>query len=281
MKIFRFWVKKTEDFTRERSSPRDKQPLSEIFRITCFGGSNASLHDAETKASEKINLIKQKIDGRELPPQEDYEVEIREEIVEELGPKNIVTRNRYGSRVLNTTDLPIFDVDKGADYNPTFIGRLFGAVKKSGKEIALNNLKQCIAENKLPGTGWRIYETLNGFRLIIGGISLDPNSPAFDKVVKLGRIDFLYAHLCKKQNCYRARLTPKPYRIKMPAIKYNWPQTEAELKDSAQWVQIYEEKSKHYGICKLVFSSGIDFSNHPIVAYHDRHCCKDPSLRLT
>ena len=35
---------------------------------------------------------------------------------------------------------------------------------------------------------------------------------------KMG-VDWLYVRLSKKQNCYRARLTPKPYRMKHQTIK--------------------------------------------------------------
>lgn len=276
MKTFKFWVKRKELFKYISNDPRTGKQISseESLPITCFGGSNISMEDAERDAQSKIDRIKRKIsEGVALSA--DYEAAIREEVVMQLNEKSVVTRNRYGARVLNTTEFSILDVDKGSDYTPSFLAKLFGATSRKGKEIALKHLTNMADSNLLPGTGWRIYETRNGYRVIIGGLYLDPKEKELMTVGRQCRADMLYLYLCKKQNCYRARLTPKPYRMKMPGIRYHWPQSESEYNDSKVWVDLYETAALQFSVCKLIYTSGADFSTHPTIVFHDKTCCRD------
>ena len=63
-----------------------------------------------------------------------------------------------------------------------------------------------------PDWGWRIYRTRAGLRLLATHALFDPEAAASDGVFDALGADPLYRQLCKTQKCYRARLTPKPWR---------------------------------------------------------------------
>ncbi|MCI0343024.1 MAG: hypothetical protein L0216_18090 [Planctomycetales bacterium] len=83
-----------------------------------FGWSDASLADAEAKASVRAEeALKRILAGERLPRKERKRpynvgegVPIREEIVERLGDA-LVTRNSYGARCLNTPNVLFADID--------------------------------------------------------------------------------------------------------------------------------------------------------------------------
>jgi hypothetical protein len=80
--------------------------------------------------------------------------------------------------------------------------------------------------------------------------------------------DVLYAMLCRKQNCFRARLTPKPRRMKMPGWKVKYPRTEDEDKAFREWLAKYESASRNYRVCKFLDQLGGGFSTEA-VRVHD------------
>ena len=80
--------------------------------ITCYGGSNVSVDDARSRAKEKAEKVKRKIQG-EKHLFDAYEAEIREEILQIVDDHSAITRNRYGAQVLNTENLMILDIEIG------------------------------------------------------------------------------------------------------------------------------------------------------------------------
>jgi len=62
-----------------------------------------------------------------------------------------------------------------------------------------------------------------GARVIVLGRNFDPRDRETKKMMDGFNCDPLYTRLCLKQGCYRARLTPKPYRMKMQAYKVRFP----------------------------------------------------------
>lgn len=92
MIIYKFWTKTTDKIFIDGQSQM----------ISCYGGSNESLKNAEEKAREKIKWIQQKVSKNHLPKVlENYEIEIREELVKRIDAQNAITRNRYGALILN------------------------------------------------------------------------------------------------------------------------------------------------------------------------------------
>ncbi|MDD3146780.1 MAG: hypothetical protein PHD82_05715 [Candidatus Riflebacteria bacterium] len=265
LRLYRYWA------TREFDLVID----GESTRISCTAGSNESVSEAEERCAEKAVRVQQIVD-HQIKRESSYERPIREEILEEIDDDNVITRNYYGAQILNTSALSIFDIDT---YQKTFWEKL--TFKKiDNKTAIIGLLRQLYEQRVLPGTTWRIYETTKGIRLIVTGQYIDPESPVFSQFCRQINADNLYATLCRHQKCYRARLTPKPFRMKIKGIKYRCPIPKGEESAYREWVATYERESCNYSVCRLVETLGNLTSDNQIVELHDRFCCRDESLTL-
>jgi len=266
MHLFRYW------HSGEFEVFIDAKPLT----ITCTAGSNISQQDAEARCVVKANLVQGLIDGN-CERDSSYEKPVREEITHEIDDCNIVTRNRYGALVLNSCSLNIFDID---DYRRSFWEAIGFGGKKDKKAVIVENLRKLFETRRQDNTSWRIYETCKGIRLIVVGQYLDPKSPAFEQFSREINADALYTLLCTKQNCYRARLTPKAHRLQLERLKFVCPLPEDIEGKYAQWLKEYEQQSKNYAVCRLVDTLGSRYNEDPIVEFHDRVCCSNMHLPL-
>ena len=266
MHLFRFW------------SSGDFEVLidGKLVAITCSAGSNISQEHAEAQCAVKAEHVQNLIDGT-VERDNSYERPVKEEIIEEIDDHNIVTRNRYGSLILNSCSLNIFDID---DYKHSFWESLGFGGKKDTKAAIIANLRKLFEKLDQRNNGWRIYETCKGIRLIVLGEYLDPRSSAFEQFSREINADSLYALLCAKQNCYRARLTPKPHRLHLERLKFVCPLPEDIEGRYEQWLEEYQQQSKNYAVCRLAEVLGDSSNENPIVAFHDRVCRSDTSLQL-
>ncbi len=125
---------------------------------------------------------------------------------------------------------------------------------------------------KLPqlGNDFRIYETAKGIR-VIGKTYIHPNSEGYMSLMRKLFVDWIYIQLSEKQNCYRARLTPKPYRMKFRTIKVKDPLV-CETNEYSDWEEAYTDKSRSYTVVKLIKTIGRDFSQERVIKYHDEMC---------
>ena len=74
-----------------------------------------------------------------------------------------------------------------------------------------------------PELGVRVYRTAAGLRVIVTGVAASPGSDrARALLTELGS-DPLYVDLCATHDSYRARLTPKPFRVGVRALPVPWP----------------------------------------------------------
>ena len=253
MKIYHFWHRELVEI----------RIGGEPVKITAYGRSDASEEDARRDALERARRIERKIAGESFP--EDYAVDIREEIVLEIDAHNVVTRNRYGARVLNTESVIIIDIDH---HRPTFFESL-GFRKRDNKAAILEDLGKLAARPEHTALGFRVYETLMGARLIVTGAYFDPASDKGKALFAQTHADPLFAKICLKQQCYRARLTPKPHRIKQRRISYRWPMDADEYEKAKEWVREYEAASVEFATCRYVKTFGKEHSTFGIIALHD------------
>ena len=256
MKIFKHWIAEKR---RVNIQGEDKE-------ITTYGGSNASMEEAAVRAKEKMDKIIRKING-ERDLFEEYQSEIREEILQVLDEHTIITRNRYGAQVMNAEYLMFLDIDKP---KPAGLGGLFKkSTPESDKEKIYDMVRKLAASPKYQGLAFRTYETFQGARVIVLGRDFDAQDHTAMNMMKEFNCDALYTAICRKQACFRARLTPKPRRIKMESYKVKYPR---EGMDGAfeSWLQSYERESRNYSVCRFVEQIGVStFGTTEAVRVHD------------
>ena len=255
MKIYKYW-------TIEKSRV-DIQ--GEMKDLTTYGGSNISLDDAALNARTKMEKVKRKIQG-DRHVFDDYEVEIREEILQTLDDKTIITRNRYGAQVLNAEALLFLDIDKP---KPAGLAGLFKKSTPEGdKERIFDMVRKQAESPRYAGLGFRIYETYQGARVIVTGRAFDARDRETQSLMNDFNVDPLYAAICRKQGCFRARLTPKPWRMKMKAYKVRYPGESADIQFDG-WLQQYEQASKSFSVCRLIGNVGASHGASEAVRLHD------------
>jgi hypothetical protein len=254
MKIYQYWV-----------TEKQKILIDGVEQdITCYGGSNISEEDARRRAKEKAEKVQRKIKG-EKHLFDAYEAEIREEILQSIDDHSIITRNRYGAQILNAEHLLILDIDKPK----ASFGDLFK--RKDGGQDKLkifDMVRKFASTPKYQEYGFRIYETYQGARAIVLGKDFDPRDRETGKMMSEFNCDPLYMRLCQKQGCFRARLTPKPQRMRMRRYKVQFPRAgdDAALQ---QWLADYERESRDYCVCKFIEQVGARHPVNNVVHLHD------------
>jgi hypothetical protein len=119
----------------------------------------------------------------------------------------------------------------------------------------------------------RVYRTRAGYRYLVTHHVFDPTgAPAHDAMAVLG-VDEKYRALCRVQQSFRARLTPKPWRIGLAAPKPRWPFASAEEEaEMNAWLEEYARASAGHAVCELVeeLGSGVVHAEvAPVLALHD------------
>lgn len=128
-------------------------------------------------------------------------------------------------------------------------------------EQAISALK--ILQDKNNSLSFRVYETAGGLRAIETSRSWDPTDYHTKRIMKSVSADPLYIALCKSQECFRARLTPKPWRL-FDYIDYD------DFTTGNEWLKSTEESE--VGVCKLlkvIGSEEIDSKFKDLITYHD------------
>ncbi|MBR0459687.1 MAG: hypothetical protein IJJ26_10665 [Victivallales bacterium] len=281
MKIYRFWCTKQVTLT---------DAVGETFEQNITAGSEFSQADAEARIPMLQAALNRKIQTGQCEAEVDgYEVPIREEIIQELDPHNVVTRNRYGALVLNSTDHCIVDVDlpPHAEEPPSLwtsffsFQWLFGRAALSGEPAPtpLENARKQLLEDTLTrlrssafqGLSFRVYRTAHGLRVFARGRELPVRTDFTNYLFEQLHADPLYAKLCEKQNCYRARLTPKPWRVNVKSPQFRFPYDSEAQRAMQGWLREYENARRMCATCSLVAEVGSPVYSS-VIEYHDRVC---------
>jgi hypothetical protein len=290
MKFYKFWAPAEAQVKLGRGS----------WSLRAYGGSNQSLDHARRRAREVAERAASAISAGRPPADYDYaERPPREEIVEVItaGDETIavITRNSYGSLVLNTRQAMFVDVDYPQSSNgagdaatlgravKSLWGRLKGQPAKisppapSQDEILLARFEK--VTNSHAGLGIRVYRTAAGYRLLATSQPYDPMSSDVEKLLTDFGSDALYMRLCKSQQCFRARLTAKYWRCgaEKPPLRYPWTNAEEESK-YRQCEQAYHKRANHFAACSHIANFGdphVCDEVAPIVQMHDRLTIND------
>ena len=257
MRIFQYWTS-VDGSVQIGGMPQ---------KIHVFGGSDISLLEAEADAQQRLAYVQHRIDGT-ATRDDDYEVDIREEVLVRLDAHSAITRNRYGAAVLNSSGLLFIDIDQ-----PPWCWRdLFGhSTPEKRKTRIVEHVKKVAREApELRGLGVRVYETHSGIRAVVTGRSFDPQAESTDRLLRRFHADPVYRALCRKQGCFRARLTPKPYRLSCHTHKVVFPRTEpAAQAEHAAWIAAYERACAGHCTCRLLCSLG-HVVRERVIDWHDR-----------
>ncbi len=261
------------------------------FRL--HGSSQVSMDEARARMAERESLLRRFHEERGLAAEdfraqmagvieqekgEGYEAEIFEQTLERLSPESVVTRNRYGAEVLNTMELCFVDIDDFRGGLWELLRYLVGCAR-TDEQLLLNALHRLHAEDE--HLSMRLYRTAAGWRLMLAGEGLAPGSPRMEQLARRLKADPAYVALCRKQACWRARLTPKPGRLRLQLGRYpRRSAADTPAEGEAEWLARYNEGREGAAVCRLVESFGPTLC-HPLVAWHDeRTSALKDGLRL-
>ena len=158
------------------------------------------------------------------------------------------------------------------------ITRLICQFRKDDESTAIDRVRRVFSNR--PDWHVRVYRTPNGLRILALHKLFDPRSAQVERVFKELRVDFLYRIMCQKQNCFRARLTAKPWRIGIkdrlkprPGV---WPIKPEHLPRRDAWVAEYESSAGNFAACRFLFALGpvskMTEETRVVQEYHDRIC---------
>jgi hypothetical protein len=198
-------------------------------------------------------------------------VPLREPILHEVFADGeqalVVTRNRYGAEVLNTDRVLIADVDL-----PELEGSTGGLLRRLFRRPAADTDPQAeppVVVERLatiadwarlhPSLGVIVYRTASGLRVFVTGVAEPASSAQGEQILMELGTDPIYRELCRTHGTFRARLTPKPWRL--PRIKApsggRWPYQTLDAEDQfLRWLATYDAARGGYAVCRRLASHG-------------------------
>lgn len=267
------WARREMEARRGRSTfPMD---------LIKYGWSDVSAEEAQRKAERALEELASRVMSGEELSHYNYgdRYPLREELIQEVRVHGevtaYVTRNSYGCLVLNSAQVLFADIDC-PKRKPAggLLRRLFGGTKDNAPDPAdeaLARVGEWARQNSR--YSFRAYRTNAGLRLLFTSHLFDPTAAATRQLLEDLGSDALYVRLCRAQECFRARLTPKPWRIGWKSAHHHWPPLspthEAEM---AKWQREYEKRRPRFAVCALAqeFGRGEVLEEvRPILALHD------------
>ena len=286
MKIPRYWAQGTFQYTDATGQPGE---------FACWGWSDQSREDAAQRGTERARQVMERVLRGDMPGQYLYsDRPLREELIQDFTSTTgeriaAITRNAYGCQVLNTTNIAFIDVDApppsaGGSILQAILS-LFGGSKESKWEQEAGargaGLEEVLYRQRM---GARVYRTNAGERYLLTGGTLDPASTKADELMEQLGTDPLYQKLCRVQECFRARLTPKPWRCGIPALEVRFPWHDEEAEYSyRRWEKDYQAQSRDYATCHFVEQLGsttMSEDEQAIVKLHDEMTRAESELPL-
>ncbi len=253
-----------------------------------------SLAEAQTLAVQAAQQMAERFRQGDIPqqrrgyyPNRPFREPVLQEIRNAAGEiAAVVTRNSYGCLVLNTARVMFVDVDLPEPKRPGLFQRLF---RKPAPAPPGNPMDNVVAKaeqwaRRHDGWGWRIYRTRAGLRLLATHALFEPETAVSDGVFEALGADPLYRQLCKAQKCFRARLTPKPWRCYADVPPCRWPwASEKEEARFKQWEVEYQSVADDYATCELirkVGNSDVHADVQLILGLHDETTRAESKLEL-
>lgn len=255
-----------------------------------------SVEEAQTLADEAARQLAERVQRGDFParhngyyPGRPFREQILKEIKNSAGETiAVITRNSYGCVVLNTSRVMFVDIDLPEPKRSSggFLKKLFGKPEppppQNPQNSALIKVENWTRNND--GWAWRIYRTRAGLRLLATHALFDPEAVASNGVFNSLGADPLYTQLCKTQKCFRARLSPKPWRCGVFDKPDRWPFLTQKAEARFQkWEKQYEAESANWATTALIRNIGIG-NIHPdvqtIISIHDESTRAESKMEL-
>lgn len=250
MKLFQYWASAERSIVAAEDIP---------LHLKKWAGSNISVADAEQTARSKVEVLASRLLLKaDISYSSDYTYSTRdlpEELIETINEHSGITRNRYGCLVLNSDNMLIADIDLPKPSFFSKIMKVIGRHKALTEAEALLKLTEWLMQH--PDMGARVYRTAAGLRYIFSHAPIAPDEHAFNWLKEMGS-DRLYVFLCKEQQSFRARLTPKPWRCQQerpPAHLFPFVNEKSE-RIFTDWLAAYENKARPFATCAYIGSYG-------------------------
>jgi hypothetical protein len=261
--------------------------------VVARGWSDVSAQEAAQRAEARLQKILQALGSRRQNDLQRYPYEaddvICEEVVQRIGEAEqeiaILSRNAYGALVMNARHMMFIDIDFPAIPRQSWLSKLFRSPPIDPLQVQLQTLER-IKEWQAAHDDWtlRLYRTFAGLRVIVVNHSFDHvDATVLLHMQQLG-CDELYIKLCKTQACFRARLSPKPWRVGMPNPPMCFPfETHDHHHAFDQWLEQMTAQSSGFSVCIYLETLGraeILAEHRPLIEIHDEYCCKAGAAQL-
>lgn len=308
-----FWA----EARKQHRTPRSQVTVRRFGWSTISQADAQAMAEKRVEEALERILSGQKLDRREKKRSYNGAegVPIREEVLSRQG-EEVVTRNAYGAHCLNSPKALFADIDFQVGYGCGFVlqlllplsvasvatglwfrkgwlggallvvsglasmaiakairtlGRTYGKIEHEARERIIAFL----AAN--PNWNLRLYRTPAGYRVLATHQTFDARSDEVQAFFAALSVDPVYIRMCIHQNCFRARLTAKPWRIGIPDHMRPrpgvWPIRPESLAMRQAWIARYEAKSASFAACRYVESLGsgkVDYLLRSVIELHDR-----------
>ena len=141
--------------------------------------------------------------------------------------------------------------------------------------IALRRVKKFLGAH--PDWNARLYRTPAGFRVMAVHRTFVPDDSEVRECLAKMRADRVYVQMCRNQQCFRARLGAKPWRIgvnvHLKPRPGTWPVNPERLPERREWIDAYEKVAADFAACSWMEDIGsgvISPEVRPVMELHDR-----------
>lgn len=259
--------------------------------IKRFGWSDESEADAEARARQRVDEAIRRIQSGEKIRRVDHKLPyngaeglpIREEVIDRHGD-SVISRNSYGALCLNTPNVLFTDVD----VKPRgFLSVVLGIFRRSAAD-PFAKAKDVIRTWSRANPNWhlRLYRTPLGYRILVMHDTFDPRGDEALSFMRQVKSDPIYVRMCQNQSCFRARVSPKPWRIGIEHIRPRpgvWPIRPERMPGRREWVRKYDAVARDFAACRFEETLGSQSLNREcekVRRLHDRYCRSDGNLEL-
>lgn len=168
---------------------------------------------------------------------------------------------------------------------PAALRKLSFALQGGREQAAVRRVRRFVAAH----AGWRVrvYRTPAGLRVLALHRRFDPREAEVTTCFEALGVDPMFARMCRNQNCFRARISPKPWRMGLsrmrPPYSAAWRPEHADLPARRQWIDAYDRAAQGYAACRYLDTYGtaaVDAEAEAVQQLHDTFCRAEQDLKI-